>query len=326
MCCLFGILDYKQNLSLTQKNQLLRKLSIASEKRGTDATGIAYNRNGHMEIHKKPLPAHKFHLKIPYDVNVVMGHTRMTTQGNEKYNYNNHPFRGYCKDVPFSLAHNGVLYNEQKLRRDFLLPKTKIETDSYVAVQMIEKTGAFTLKAIQTMAEEVEGSFCFTLLDRQNNLYLVKGNNPLTIYHFAELGFYIYASTEDILKRGLKKAGFGNLPFKEIEIHMGDILILQADGCIQRETFQSKQSYYRNFCFDSCGSYMPYLSRHTTHSDLFGSYLESLIEYAANVGISESEILCLYENGFQEEEIEILLASPKILQEYAEELMEVGFV
>lgn len=134
MCCLFGILDYKQNLSLAQKNQLLRKLSITSEKRGTDATGIAYNRNGHMEIHKKPLPAHKFHLKIPYDVNVVMGHTRMTTQGNEKQNYNNHPFRGYCKDTTFSLAHNGVLYNEQKLRREFLLPKTKIETDSYVAV------------------------------------------------------------------------------------------------------------------------------------------------------------------------------------------------
>lgn len=205
MCCLFGILDYKQNLSLAQKNQLLRKLSIASEKRGTDATGIAYNRNGHMEIHKKPLPAHKFHQKLPLGVHVVMGHTRMTTQGNEKYNYNNHPFRGYCKDVPFSLAHNGVLYNEQKLRKDFFLPKTKIETDSYVAVQMIEKTGAFTLKAIQTMAEEVEGSFCFTLLDCQNNLYLVKGNNPLTVYHFSELGFYIYASTEDILKRGLKK-------------------------------------------------------------------------------------------------------------------------
>lgn len=107
---------------------------------------------------------------------------------------------------------------------------------------------------------------------------------------------------------------------------MGDILILQADGRIQRETFQIKQSYYHNFYFDSCGSYMPYFSRHTTLSDLCNSYLESLIEYAANVGISETEILCLYENGFQEEEIEILLASPKILQEYAEELMEVGFV
>lgn len=326
MCCLYGILDYKHKLTCTEKNRLLRKLSIVCEKRGTDATGIAYNRNGHMEIHKKPLPAHKFHQKIPHDVHVVMGHTRLTTQGNEKYNYNNHPFLGFCKDTAFSLAHNGVLYNEQKLRREFFLPKTKIETDSCIAVQMIEKMGAFTLKSIRTMAEKVEGSFCFTLLDQQNNLYLVKGNNPLTVYHFAELGFYIYASTEDILKRGLKKAGFGSLPFKEIEIRMGDILILQADGKMQKETFQPRQSYYHNFWFDSCSAYRPYFSEHTTNSELCGSYLESLIEYAANVGIYETEILCLYENGFQEEEIKVLLASPNILREYVEELMEVGFV
>ena len=46
MCCLYGILDYKQILTTRQKNHLLRKLSIACEERGTDATGIAYNRNG----------------------------------------------------------------------------------------------------------------------------------------------------------------------------------------------------------------------------------------------------------------------------------------
>ena len=64
MCCLYGILDYGHKLSYVQKNYLIRKLSVACEKRGTDATGIAYNRNGHMEIHKKPLPAHSFHKKI----------------------------------------------------------------------------------------------------------------------------------------------------------------------------------------------------------------------------------------------------------------------
>ena len=189
MCALFGWLDYKGIVSDKLLKKLTQALANAAEERGTDASGIAYVKSDKVTIYKRPKPAHKIRFNAPNGTKAVMGHTRMTTQGNEKYNYNNHPFRGYCKDVPFSLAHNGVLYNEQKLRRDFLLPKTKIETDSYVAVQMIEKTGAFTLKAIQTMAEEVEGSFCFTLLDRQNNLYLVKGNNPLTIYHFAELGF-----------------------------------------------------------------------------------------------------------------------------------------
>lgn len=42
MCCLFGILDYKNSLSARQKHQILSVLSIACEVRGTDASGIAY--------------------------------------------------------------------------------------------------------------------------------------------------------------------------------------------------------------------------------------------------------------------------------------------
>ena len=334
MCCLYGILDYKQNLTNWQKNHLLRKLSISCEKRGTDATGIAYNKNGHMEIHKKPLPARSFKQKIPYGVNVVMGHTRLTTQGNEKINRNNHPFRGYCKDTAFALAHNGVLYNEMKLRREFRLPNTNIETDSYVAVQMIERTGAFDLQAIQQMAEQVEGSFSFTLLDGKDNLYLVKGNNPLTIYHFEKLGFYIYASTEDILQTGLRKAGFIHYPHKEVKINLGDIVILKADGMVARESFNTgKLDCYDNFWF----GYRPYSysldsstfknsKLSTAKTIIYGTYLESLIDYAVNVGITEEEVLYLYENGFEEEEIETLLYSPEILHEYLAELITYEYV
>ena len=31
-------------------------------------------------------------IHIPHGVNAVMGHTRMTTQGNAQFNQNNHPF------------------------------------------------------------------------------------------------------------------------------------------------------------------------------------------------------------------------------------------
>lgn len=46
-----------------------------------------------------------------------MGHTRHTTQGNEKRNYNNHPFTGKCKNLKFAIAHNGVLFNDKELRK-----------------------------------------------------------------------------------------------------------------------------------------------------------------------------------------------------------------
>jgi len=43
MCCLFGIIDYKQSLSKKQINRIISTLSVACEARGTDATGISYN-------------------------------------------------------------------------------------------------------------------------------------------------------------------------------------------------------------------------------------------------------------------------------------------
>lgn len=91
MCCLFGILDYGNALSQTQKNHVLRVLAAACEVRGTDATGIAYNANGAMQIYKRPLPAHCMRFHVPENVNYIMGHTRMTTQGSGKKNKNNHP-------------------------------------------------------------------------------------------------------------------------------------------------------------------------------------------------------------------------------------------
>lgn len=59
----------------------------------------------------------------------------------------------------FALAHNGVLYNDKALRRSLHLPGTKIETDSYAAVQLIERQKALSFSSLRSMAESVEGSF-----------------------------------------------------------------------------------------------------------------------------------------------------------------------
>ena len=109
MCCLFGIYDYRDNLTASQKRRLISALATASEARGTDATGIAYNSSGRLAIYKRPWPAHLIRFRLPEDTRCIMGHTRMTTQGDEKHNFNNHPFPGMA-DLPFALAHNGVLY------------------------------------------------------------------------------------------------------------------------------------------------------------------------------------------------------------------------
>ena len=79
--------------------------------------------------------------RVPAAPSIIMGHTRMATQGSELVNINNHPFPGITGQERFSLAHNGVLTNDKVLRKKFKLPTTKVETDSYVAVQLLEQYG-----------------------------------------------------------------------------------------------------------------------------------------------------------------------------------------
>jgi predicted glutamine amidotransferase len=82
----------------------------------------------------------------------VMGHTRMTTQGNKKQNYNNHPFAGHA-DKEFAFAHNGVLWNDKELRKDGTIPNSYIDTDSYIGVQLIEKQGKLDFDKLHATAK-----------------------------------------------------------------------------------------------------------------------------------------------------------------------------
>ena len=93
MCSLFGWLDYQGIVPYKIKRKLTQALANAAEERGTDAAGISYINNGKVVIYKRPKPAHKLHFNPPEGTVAVMGHTRMTTQGNEKFNYNNYPCR-----------------------------------------------------------------------------------------------------------------------------------------------------------------------------------------------------------------------------------------
>ena len=194
MCAIFGLIDYNHTLNAKQREKVLRVLSQECEERGTDATGYAYNSRGKLTVFKRPFAAHNVHLKLREDANVIMGHTRMATQGNKLDNRNNHPFPGVAGNTRFALAHNGVLHNDLTLRAQMRLPNTPIKTDSYIAVQLLEQQKTLDMKSVGEMAELVEGSFVFTVLDEKNNMYFVKGDNPLALYHYEKYGFYVYAS------------------------------------------------------------------------------------------------------------------------------------
>lgn len=312
MCCLFGIIDYKHNLSKKQMNYCLSVLSAASEARGTDATGIAYNNNGRLSIYKRPLPAHRMHFRVPADVAAVMGHTRMTTQGDEKFNFNNHPFYGYA-DIPFALAHNGVIYNDKEIRIGEKLPYSYIATDSYVAVQLLEKMEKLNFDSVRYMAEQLDGSFTITVMDNNDNVYFVKGNNPLCIYHYLALGLYIYASTEEILKAALSKISFIIGKPERILLTCGEILLVDNSGKRTVSHFNADRLLYDPWF----SPYHPagYVNHTKTASTLktkdaeseMEEYIDELKSVACFLGISPDYVDYLLGEGFDTVDIEEIL-------------------
>lgn len=300
MCCLYGIIDCRHALTAKRKNQILSALATAAEERGTDATGIAYNDRGKLRIYKRPWPAHFMRFRVPEDARVVMGHTRMTTQGNERRNCNNHPFPGHTGAGAFALAHNGILYNDKSLRTALDLPRTRVETDSFIAVQLIERKKALDFSSLKYMAEQVEGSFTFTALDAADSLYIVKGDNPLCLYHFPKLGLYLYASTEEILKKALMAVRMSAKGAERVELACGEILRIDTEGAITRSKFDaSSLLYYRGF------SLRPYSFGGRASAPR--SHLDEIKSVAAAFGYTPEAIDRLADQGFSAEELEELL-------------------
>lgn len=303
MCCLFGLIDYGHNLTGREKNHMLSVLASACEVRGTDATGIAYNVGGTLRIYKRPAPAHCLRFRVPDTARVILGHTRMTTQGSAKRNYNNHPFLGVAGKDVFALAHNGMLHNDITLRKRMHLPKTKIQTDSYIAVQLIEQKKALNFDSLKYMAEEVEGSFTFTVLDRRDRLYIVKGDNPLCLLHFPSLELYLYTSTEEILQRALSQMDLGTYKPCRIPLDCGDILRIDRDGALTRSEFDDYRLFarWRSPLWDR---YYRYPWKEAQISVPEESYLDEIKSVASAFGYAPEEIDRLAEIGFSPEELE----------------------
>jgi glucosamine 6-phosphate synthetase-like amidotransferase/phosphosugar isomerase protein len=302
MCSLFGWLDYKEIVPNRLKRKLTQALANAAEERGTDASGISYINEGKVIIYKRPKPSHKLHFSPPEGTRAVMGHTRMTTQGDGKHNYNNHPFPGLAGETSFAFAHNGVLWNDKELRKDKLIPDTHIETDSYAACQLLEAQQKLDFDSLKYMVETVEGNFTFTVLDDSNSLYIIKGSNPMCLLNFKDIGLYVYASTESIMKNALRRIGLHKFANERIKTDEGDIIRIDRNGDITCSEFEPKifRSKYMSWYDDS--------SYYNIHEEM-------LLAYCGCYGVDSEDVELLLEYGYTYDEIEEMLMDTNLLHE-----------
>ena len=307
MCALFGFLDYGKRVPWRVLQKLVQALANASEVRGHHAAGIAYNKADALTIFKRPKPAHKLHFHVPENTAAAMGHTRLTTQGDQKLNYNNHPFRGFA-GTEFALAHNGVLYNDELLRSQLQLPNTQIETDSYIAVQLLESQHELTFDAMRYAAEKVRGYFTFTILDRADNLYFIKGESPLYLIHFPSLGLYVYSSTKEIMATAYKQIPAQFPKYEVIPISEGELLRIAPNGKITRSTYTVQNDYtiYDRRWF---GSYLCDWDKPEKDCCDEDDYM-LLLELCGYYGVEPETVQYLRELGYSYTEIEDFLMYP----------------
>ena len=301
MCALYGWLDYKGIVPYKVLKKLTQALANAAEERGTDAAGISYVKDGKITIFKRPKPAHRVHFNIPENTVAVMGHTRMATQGDKKHNYNNHPFHGQA-DKEFAFAHNGVLYNDIELRKEKHLPQTVIETDSYVAVQLIEQQKKLDFDSLAYMAEAVQGNFTFTVLDEDNSLYIIKGNNPMYLIHFEALGLYVYASTESIMKTALRRIGMPKFPYDRIKTVEGDIIKIDRSGFLSRSEFEVHH-------------HSKFMSWYGDDEEYYTMHEQLLLSYCNCYGVEPDDVALLLDYGYTCDEIEDMLVDYDLLRD-----------
>ena len=155
------------------------------EYRGYDSSGIAYMKNGKINIIKKEGPIKNLDKILDYDdeANIGISHTRWATHGGAT-DINAHPHR----QGRITLVHNGIIENYNELREE-LIEKGYVfntETDTEVAAGIIDdlynKEGDM-LKALNKATYVLKGSYAFNIIndDYPDTIFGIRKDSPLIV-------------------------------------------------------------------------------------------------------------------------------------------------
>ena len=156
------------------------------EYRGYDSAGIAILNGDGIHIYKDKGRIANLREVVDFEQmgTLGIGHTRWATHGVPN-RINSHPHQSSSER--FTLVHNGIIENEDILRREYLQDtRFASDTDTEVIVQLIQK---FTDKdgdvplAIRHTLSILEGSYALAIIDRENSdvIYAAKNKSPLLV-------------------------------------------------------------------------------------------------------------------------------------------------
>ncbi len=155
------------------------------EYRGYDSSGIAYIKDGKINIIKKAGPIKNLESKLNYndDASIGISHTRWATHGRAD-DINAHPH----KQGKITIVHNGIIENYDTLKKELEKEgyEFKTSTDTEVACAVIDKLYKETNDMISTLSkinEVLKGSYAFNIIndDVPDTIFGIRKDSPLIV-------------------------------------------------------------------------------------------------------------------------------------------------
>ena len=216
MCGIVGYLGFRRADKVAIS--ALKRL----EYRGYDSWGVAVKSGNELKVYKRVGAIGDVKDFELGEGNIGIGHTRWATHGKPS-DINAHPHTDCNNEI--AVVHNGIISNFQRLRERLEREghKFKSETDTEVIPHLIEKyrkKGLSFEKAVMEAIKELEGSYAFVALNKnEDKLIACRYKSPL-ILGIGDNEFFLASDVPAILE-------YTN---RVIYLEDGDVVIVTNNG------------------------------------------------------------------------------------------------
>ncbi len=232
MCGIFGLVkNENSNISDIDTLEVINKLFIFSQTRGSEAAGIAINTGSSIDIYKKAGSPREFVNSLEYknlfknsietyienkknststDSLSIIGHSRLVTNGYQSENKNNQPVL-----IPGCVGiHNGIITNHSELWNENKDLKKETDLDTEIFLKILKSkldNGTNLKKSLEEIYFQITGTASIAMFfEEYSNLLLSTNTGSLFYLNSKKNSLFIFASERFILKKIIASNMIGN--------------------------------------------------------------------------------------------------------------------